>query len=65
MTEVPCSVRIDKALVARLDAVAAAMSARAAGAPVKRSSAIRAALERGIDALEAEFGAAQKKKPKK
>jgi predicted transcriptional regulator len=63
MTEVPVSVRVDEVLVKRLDAVAAAMSARAVGAPVKRSSAVRIALERGIETLEAELG--MKKKPKK
>ena len=55
-------VRLDEAMVARLDAVAEAMSKRAAGASVSRSEVVRVAVDRGVSALEAELGVAPKRK---
>ncbi len=49
------SIRLDAEILDRLDRIAEAMTARAAGAPVNRSTAARVALERGLDALEAEL----------
>jgi hypothetical protein len=65
MTEHPVSVRLEETMVQRLDAVAQAMSKRAAGAAVKRGTALRAAVERGMEALEAELGIARRPKPKR
>jgi len=42
---------------ARLAAMAALMGERAGGIPLPESYALRAALKRGLDALEAELGA--------
>lgn len=64
MTEHPVSVRLDDSTLARLDSLAEAMSKRAAGAIVKRGTALRAIVERGLEALEAELGA-PKQKPKR
>jgi predicted transcriptional regulator len=64
MTEYPVSVRLDEPTVARLDRLADAMSKRAAGAAVKRGTALRAAVERGIADLERELGLATKPKRK-
>ena len=49
------SIRLDAEIVGRLDRLAEALTARAAGAPVNRSSAARVALERGLADLEAEL----------
>jgi hypothetical protein len=66
MTGNPVPIRLGEELLARLDRVTAEMSKRAAGADVPRSSAIRLALERGLDALEAELGLAdRRRKPKR
>lgn len=62
MTEHPVSVRVDEDTIERLDRIAEAMSKRAAGVNVKRGTVVRAAIERGIVALEAELGL---KKPKR
>ncbi len=62
MTEHPVSVRLDSATVARLDKLAEALTARAAGATVNRSAVVRLAVDRGIDKLEAELGLAKKRK---
>jgi predicted transcriptional regulator len=45
------SVRIDAATVAKIDALAEALSERAAGVPITRSDAIRVAIERGAATL--------------
>lgn len=62
MTEHPVSFRLDSETVARLDALAEALTARAAGATVNRSSVLRLAVERGVRALEAELGRSKKRK---
>jgi predicted transcriptional regulator len=59
---VTISVRIDDELVDRLDELAKVLSARAAGAGMSRSNAVRVALERGVEALEAELGKSRKKR---
>ena len=46
---------------ARLAAVAALMGERAGGIPLPESYALRAALKRGLDALEAELGGKTKR----
>lgn len=56
MRRLTVGVRLDPARVDRLDAVAAEMTRRAAGAEVKRSDAARVAMERGINSLEKELG---------
>jgi len=53
MTETPLSIRLPDDLLARLDRMAGVMSKRAAGAEVTRSAALRVALARGLDVLEA------------
>lgn len=63
-TMVTLSVKVDDELAERLDRLAAEMSARAGGAQVTRSNAMRVALERGMEALETEF-AIRTKKPKR
>lgn len=63
MTEHPVSVRLDTDSIERLDRIAEAMGERAAGVEPKRGAVVRAAIERGIAALEAELGL--KKKPKR
>jgi predicted transcriptional regulator len=62
MTEHPVSFRLDSATVARLDTLAEALTVRAAGATVNRSSVLRLAVERGVTALEAELSLAKKRK---
>lgn len=59
-------IRLEDDLIARLDALAAALTERAAGVKVSRTAAMRAALERGLSALEAEAGTSpRRRKPKK
>lgn len=59
-------IRLEDDLIDRLDSLAAALSERAAGAKVSRTAAMRAAMERGLEALEAELGAGvRRRKPKK
>jgi len=59
-------IRLEDDLIARLDALAAALTERAAGVKVSRTAAMRAALERGLVALEAEAGTStRRRKPKK
>jgi hypothetical protein len=53
MTDPPLSIRIPDDLLVRLDRMASAMSKRAAGAEVTRSAALRVALARGLEVLEA------------
>lgn len=62
MAEQPLSIRIDTALVGRLDRIAEELSKRAAGIPVTRSDTIRRALELGADALEAEIGPSRRRR---
>ena len=50
------SVRIEDVLTERLDDLAEAMSKRVGGANISRANAIRAALVRGVDELENEYG---------
>jgi len=47
--------RLDASTIARLERLAAAAADRAIGAQVTRSSVMRAALDRGIAALEREL----------
>ena len=61
----PIPVRLDPELVARLDAVTALLSKRAAGAELTRSAALRVAIERGLAELEAELGLARAPKTAK
>lgn len=56
MTKAPMSVRLEEDVLARLDALAAALSKRAAGAEVNRSDALRVAALRGVEDLERELG---------
>jgi predicted transcriptional regulator len=65
MTEHPVSVRLDDATMQRLDALAEAMSKRAAGAAVKRGTALRAVVERGMAGLEEELGLTKRPKTKR
>jgi len=59
-------IRLEDDLIERLDALAIVLTERAAGAKVTRTSAMRAALERGLEALEAETRTApRRRKPKK
>lgn len=59
-------VRLEDELIARLDALAAALTERTAGVKVSRSAAMRAALERGLASLEDETGmSARRRKSKK
>lgn len=50
------SVRLEEDVLDRLDALAKALSARAAGAELNRSDALRVAALRGLDELEGELG---------
>lgn len=50
------SVRLDPEIVERIQAVAAELKRRAAGAPIAMTVPIRMALERGLPALEREIG---------
>ena len=54
------SIRLDPSQRDRLERLADAMTARLGGAEVPTSMAIRAALGRGIEVLEQEFGVASK-----
>lgn len=57
--KIQVSARIPAALAERLDAVAAALAARVPGMTFRRSDALRAAVERGLEALEAEIHGAR------
>ncbi len=48
-------VRVPEALLSPLDQIASRLSELAMGAPVSRSAALRAALERGIEILKQEL----------
>ncbi len=62
MTDTPLSIRIPDELLVRLDRMANAMSKRAAGAEVTRSAALRVALARGLDVLEARLDVAKRRR---
>jgi hypothetical protein len=64
MIEKPLAVRFSDDQIARADRVAEALSVRAAGTRVTRSDAIRAAFDRGLEALEAELSLTKKPKRK-
>jgi hypothetical protein len=54
----PIPIRLEDELLERVDRVAEALKARAAGAPVPRAAAMRVAMERGLNSLEVELGLA-------
>jgi predicted DNA-binding protein len=56
-------VRLDEDMIRRLDFLAAELSRRAAGLDVNRTDVTRAALGRGIDAMERELGLAASPPP--
>jgi hypothetical protein len=56
------SVRLDPDEITRLEAVAAVLTERAAGATITRSNALRAVVQAGLDALEAKYGAGKTRK---
>jgi predicted transcriptional regulator len=62
MTEHPVSVRLDDDAIQRLERIAEALSKRAGGVPIKRGTAVRAAVQHGIESLEAELGLTKKKR---
>lgn len=63
-TRTSTSVRLDPAQMSRLDRIVDAMRCRLAGLDVGRSTALRLALERGMDALEAELGLTARRRAK-
>ena len=56
MAKVTIGVRIEEETQRRIDAIAKELSGRAAGVEAKRSEVARAALEKGVKALERELG---------
>jgi hypothetical protein len=62
MLDKPFAIRLDADILERIDRIATVLSAKAAGAPVSRSVALRVALDRGLASLETEF---QLSKPKR
>lgn len=62
MPKITTSVRLDEEMQERLDAIAKAMADRVYGDPLTRSSAIRVAIQKGIEALEADLGLVKKRK---
>jgi hypothetical protein len=62
MTDPPLSIRIPDDLLVRLDRMASAMSKRAAGAAVTRSAALRVALARGLEVLEARLAVPRRRR---
>ena len=58
--DVTMSFRLPASERARLASVAVLMGERAGGIPLPESYALRAALKRGLDALEAELGGKRK-----
>jgi predicted DNA-binding protein len=60
MATIQVAIRIPEELAARVDALAAALSQRAAGTPITRSDAARLAMERGAAALEVELAIGEK-----
>ena len=59
------AVRLDDAQVARLERLAEAIAEHTPGMDVTRSDAIRATIERGLDALEAEHQVPSAARPSK
>ena len=55
---VTVSGRVTPSAIPRLDRIAAALTARVPGSKLRRSDALRAAIERGVEVLEAELGIA-------
>jgi hypothetical protein len=49
----PIPIRLDERLLARIDRVVVGLSQRAHGVGITRSAVVRAALERGLEHLEA------------
>lgn len=60
MPERALAVRLPDETIARLEAVADQLSARAAGAKVARSEVMRMAMERGLASLEKELSRRQR-----
>jgi predicted transcriptional regulator len=59
-------IRFEDTYVNRIDTLAEALTTRAAGAKVSRTAVMRLAIERGLEALEAEVvGPKPKRKPRK
>jgi hypothetical protein len=56
MRKRPLAIAFDAETIAKLDRVAKALSERAAGMRVTRSDIVRAAVDRGLAALEIEAG---------
>lgn len=65
MTTKQFPIRLEDELVERIDRLAGKMQERAAGAAVTRTAAVKVALTRGLDALEAELGLAGRRAKKK
>jgi hypothetical protein len=64
MTGRTLPLRLEEDLIQRIDALAEALTERAAGAAVSRTAAMRAALQVGLNSLEAELGIGARPKPK-
>jgi hypothetical protein len=58
----PVPLRLEEEVIERLDRLARAMSERAGGVEVNRSSVMRTVLDRGLDVLEKELGVQPPKK---
>lgn len=54
-------IRLDEKLLERFDKLATVLSSRAGGVAVNRTDAIRAAVTKGLDALEVEYGIGRKR----
>lgn len=59
------AIRLEPELLERIDRLASTMQERAAGAQVTRTAAMKVALTRGLDSLEAEFGSAGRRAAKR
>lgn len=59
------AIRLESELLQRIDRLAETMQDRIAGAQVTRTAAMKVALTRGLDALEAELGSASRRAKKK
>ena len=58
------SLRVQPSVAAKLGRIAAALTTRVPGSNLRRADALRAVMERGIGALEAELGITQEAEPK-
>jgi predicted transcriptional regulator len=58
-------IRLDESTIQRLDQLAEALTTRAQGAKVSRTAAMRVAVERGLDVLEAELDVPKPKRRKR